>query len=221
MRLGRWLVGAAVAAVVIDRLRRKHEDPAPAGAAGPATTPASRDVEGGPAGARVGTTVAANKTRRVFASAERKAELDAELELKTAEDVAATLGNMKGALMKLGQIASFVDDGLPEPVRAALEQLQADAPPMSAELTADVVERELGAAPEKMFAEWDPQPIAAASIGQVHRAITHDGVAVAVKVQYPGIEAAIRADLDSFDASMMPAPMFFKNFDVKPFIDEI
>jgi tRNA A-37 threonylcarbamoyl transferase component Bud32 len=55
----------------------------------------------------------------------------------------------------------------------------------------------------------------------VHRAITHDGVAVAVKVQYPGIETAIRADLDTFDASMLPAPMLYKNFDPKPFIDEI
>ena len=87
--------------------------------------------------------MATNRARRVFASAERKEALDAELELRTAEDVAATLGNMKGALMKLGQIASFVDDGMPEPVRQALEQLQADAPPMSAELAAEVVEQEL------------------------------------------------------------------------------
>ena len=87
-------------------------------------------------GARVGTTAAANRARWVFASAERKEALDAELELRTAEDVTATLGQMKGVLMKLGQIASFVDDGMPEAVRTALEQLQADAPPMSAELAA-------------------------------------------------------------------------------------
>jgi predicted unusual protein kinase regulating ubiquinone biosynthesis (AarF/ABC1/UbiB family) len=66
---------------------------------------------------------------------------------------------------------------------------------MSPELAAGVVEEELGAPPERAFARWDPQPIAAASIGQVHRAVTHDGRAVAVKVQYPGIAETIAADL--------------------------
>ena len=171
--------------------------------------------------ARVGTAAAANRARWVFASAERKEELNQELELRTAEDVASTLGNMKGVMMKFGQIASFVDDGMPEAVRAALEQLQADAPPMSADLAAGVIERELGRPPDAIFAEWDPDPIAAASIGQVHRAITRDGMAVAVKVQYPGVEAAIGADLDTLDASMFGAPVLFKNFNPKPFIEEI
>ncbi|MEA3055405.1 MAG: hypothetical protein QOD30_837, partial [Actinomycetota bacterium] len=103
------------------------------------TTRAARTAEIAKLGARVGGTVASNRARRVFASAERKEELDAELELRTAEDVAATLGNMKGALMKLGQLASFVDDGMPEPVREALQQLQSDAPPMSPELAASIV----------------------------------------------------------------------------------
>lgn len=172
-------------------------------------------------GARVGTGAVSHGARRVFASAERKEALDAEFQLRTAEEVVATLGNMKGALMKLGQVASFVDDGLPEEVRAALSQLQADAPPMSAELASSVVEAELGASPEAVFAEWDPRPIAAASIGQVHRAMTRDGQAVAVKVQYPGIEASIRADLDGFRASLFPAPVLYKGFDAGPFVDEI
>ncbi|MEZ5258904.1 MAG: AarF/UbiB family protein [Ilumatobacteraceae bacterium] len=124
--------------------------------------------------ASVGTTYASTAARKVFASAERRIELDREHELKTADAVTERLGHMKGALMKLGQMASYLDDGLPEPLRVALGQLQSSAPPMSSELAAGVIEAELGARPEDLFVEWDPTPIAAASIGQVHRAIVKD-----------------------------------------------
>ena len=109
--------------------------------------------------------------------------------------MAATLGTMKGVLMKLGQMASYVDDGLSPAARRTLSRLQDSVPPMSPELAAGVITEELGLPPEQVFATWDPQPIAAASIGQVHRAITRDGRAVAVKVQYPGIAETIEADL--------------------------
>ncbi len=85
------------------------------------------------------------------------------------------LGQMKGALMKLGQMASYLDQGMPEHVRAALADLQHNAPPMSPELAAGMIEAELGLRPDEAFLEWDPLPIASASIGQVHRAITHAG----------------------------------------------
>src|SRR5207248_11645962 len=124
--------------------------------------------------AGIGVTAAGNRARRVFASAERKEVLDTELELRSAEQVVAALGQMKGVMMKVGQLASFLDDTMPEPVREVLAQLQQDEPPMSAELAASVVDSELGAPPERVFAEWDPVPIAAASIGQVHRAMTRD-----------------------------------------------
>ena len=220
----RWLLAVMAmlaAGAAVQRARRSGPKPVPRERAVRGASGAARRAEVARLGARVGGTVAANRARWVFASPARRASLDQELELRTAEDVASTLGNMKGAMMKLGQIASFVDDGMPEAVRHALEQLQADAPPMSADLAAGVIDRELGSAPDRVFAEWDPAPIAAASIGQVHRAITRDGLAVAVKVQYPGVEEAIRADLDTFDASMLPAPMLYKNFNAKPFIDEI
>ena len=76
--------------------------------------------------------------------------------------------------MKVGQMASYLDDGLPEPVRQALAELRSNAPPMSGDLAAEVIDEELGAPPDKIFLEWDPVPIAAASIGQVHRAVIHD-----------------------------------------------
>jgi predicted unusual protein kinase regulating ubiquinone biosynthesis (AarF/ABC1/UbiB family) len=133
---------------------------------------------------------------RLFAAAgEQREQLRTDLALQTAEDVAVTLGAMKGVMMKIGQMASYVDDGLSPAVRRTLSRLQDSVPPMSPELAASVVAEELGAPPERVFARWDPQPIAAASIGQVHRAITHDGRAVAVKVQYPGIAETIAADL--------------------------
>jgi predicted unusual protein kinase regulating ubiquinone biosynthesis (AarF/ABC1/UbiB family) len=151
-------------------------------------------------GVQVGSGYASTAARKLFATAERRVVLDRERELRTADAITERLGNMKGALMKLGQMASYVSEGLPEPMRLALAELQSNAPPMSAELAAGVVEQELGAPPDKVFVEWDPHPIASASIGQVHRAIVLDPVtgaerAVAVKVQYPGVGAAIEADL--------------------------
>jgi predicted unusual protein kinase regulating ubiquinone biosynthesis (AarF/ABC1/UbiB family) len=186
-------VAAASAAALLAATRRTH---------GPIhrTTRAGRNLELARLGVAVGSTYAASNARKLFASAERRAELDDAARVRSAEQVAERLGNMKGALMKVGQMVSYLDDGLPEPVRQALAALQAAAPPMSAELAAEVVERELGKAPTEIFVEWDPEPIAAASIGQVHRAVavdpaSGDECAVAVKVQYPGVADAIEADL--------------------------
>lgn len=158
---------------------------------------ASRNLRLALLGLRTGGSYARHRARRVFADAGRRGHLDTEFEMRTAEQIAETLGHMKGALMKVGQMASYLDQGLPDHVRTVLAQLQQNAPPMSAELAAGVIIEELGAAPEVVFAEWDPVPIASASIGQVHRAMTHDGRAVAVKVQYPGIARAIASDLDN------------------------
>ncbi len=138
----------------------------------------------------------ANSAPRLYAAAgDQRQLLRADLALRTAEEVADTLGAMKGVMMKLGQMASYVDDGLSPAVRRTLARLQDSVPPMQPELAAAVVEEELGAPPERAFARWDPQPIAAASIGQVHRAVTLDGRAVAVKIQYPGIAEMVAADL--------------------------
>lgn len=172
-------------------------------------------------GSRAGADLAATKVRSAFASAERREQLREEFELRTVEDVVAALGNMKGAVMKLGQMASYLDQGMPEHLRSALAQLQSDAPSMAPELAAQVIEEELGAPPEQVFAHWDPTPIAAASIGQVHRGVTRDGTDVAIKVQYPGVDAAIRADLENSDLLFTAMGMIFPGLDPKPIVAEL
>lgn len=172
-------------------------------------------------GGKAGGAFALHKARRTFASAERRQVLDTEFEMKTAAQITETLGNMKGAMMKLGQMASYLDSGMPPHVREALAQLQADAPPMSGELAAGVIESELGHHPDHLFLEWDPVPIASASIGQVHRAITADGRAVAVKVQYPGIDEAIESDLGSAHLVFGGLGAMFPGLEPGPIVDEI
>src|SRR5438270_5601814 len=208
------VVGALVAAV--RRRRRDLESPVFL-----AHGRRARNLQAARLAAGLGGEAALHRARSVFASAARREELDAELELRSAEQVVATLGQMKGALMKVGQLASFVDDGMPEPVRQALSQLQQDVPPMSPELAAGVVREELGDSPESIFAEWDPVPIAAASIGQVHRAMTRDGRAVAVKVQYPGIADAVEADLANLDLARLVMPLFWRSLDAEAVTEEI
>ncbi len=124
-----------------------------------------------------------------------------EFHVRTAERYAELLGRSKGALMKAGQMLSFVSASPAVPAefqsiyQAALTRLRNEAPPMAPELARSTLERELGQRAERVFAEFEWEPLAAASIGQVHAARLHDGRAVAVKIQYPGVAAAIRADL--------------------------
>lgn len=185
------------------------------------TDRARRTAELARIGATTGTNFVSMKARGALASDERRDELRVEFELRTAEQVAATLGGMKGALMKLGQMASYLDQGLPEPVREALAQLQSDAPPMAYELVRQVVGEELGGDPEAVFARFDRVPIASASIGQVHRARTHDGLEVAVKVQYPGVDRAVAADLENTDLLFQLMGMLFPGLDPAPIVGEL
>jgi predicted unusual protein kinase regulating ubiquinone biosynthesis (AarF/ABC1/UbiB family) len=214
-------VAAAVALAAVRRRRSHRAGAAVEDVAVRARTRNQRRAELARLGSRAGTGYAVHRARRVFASAERQVELDQQFELRTAEQVAEALGGMKGAFMKLGQMASYLDVGLPAHTREALAGLQQNAPPMSSALAAGVIERELGAPPEQVFLEWDPAPLAAASIGQVHRAITRDGRAVAVKVQYPGIDDAIRADLDAAGTVFGAAGLAFPGFDPGPLVEEI
>ena len=217
----RVAIAAGIAAVVIARRAQRRGGGRGAMTALSSPGRASRTAAVTGLSARLGTTWALHRARRTFASAARREELDRSFELATAEQVSATLGNMKGALMKLGQMASYLDDGLPQPVREALASLQQDAPPMSPALAAQVVETELGLPPDRLFDTWDELPLASASIGQVHRAITHDGQAVAVKVQFPGVDRAIASDLANTDVLMSMMGMLFPGLETGPLVAEL
>ena len=105
--------------------------------------------------------------------AERRAALDEQFAIRTAEDVAKELGEMKGVLMKVGQFVSFIVEALPDDAQAALSSAPGRRRPEVPSLAASVVREELGDEPERVFRSWDDLPVAAASIGQVHQ--DHDG----------------------------------------------
>ena len=114
---------------------------------------------------------------------------------KMAGDVVDTLGELKGAVMKIGQIASQTQDLLPKEFSDALKKLQKEAPPVSFDLIREQIESQLGSSLEQLFQSFVEEPYAAASIGQVHRACTLDGQEVVVKVQYPGVSESCDSDL--------------------------
>jgi predicted unusual protein kinase regulating ubiquinone biosynthesis (AarF/ABC1/UbiB family) len=165
---------------------------------------------------------AAVRVRGRNKTAEERARLEEQFAVRSAEDVAKVLGGMKGAIMKAGQMVSFIAEGLPPEAQAALASLQADVPPMAPSLAEGVIRDELGADPERLFLDWNPVPVAAASIGQVHRAVMPDGRIVAVKVQYPGVDRAIKGDLDNAEMLYgLFAQFALKNLDVRALVDEL
>jgi predicted unusual protein kinase regulating ubiquinone biosynthesis (AarF/ABC1/UbiB family) len=171
--------------------------------------------------ARISTSWLGAKIRRVFAGTAGRARIDEQQRLDSAKRVAETMGHMKGAFMKLGQMVSFVTDDVPEAYRQALASLQTSAPPMDFALLRDVAERELGRPLERAFARFDPVPLASASIGQVHRAQLPDGREVVVKIQYPGVAEAIGSDLQNAEVLTRLAMMMFPNVDAGPVVDEL
>jgi predicted unusual protein kinase regulating ubiquinone biosynthesis (AarF/ABC1/UbiB family) len=167
-------------------------------------------------------TRAANVTR----NQERR---DAALErrhIEAAEQIVTALGTMKGAAMKVGQVMSFLDVGLvPEEYREEFQRklaaLRDAAPTVSFKDMRKVIEQELGEPVSAVFSEFDEEPIAAASIGQVYRATLDDGRDVAVKVQYPGVAAAVRADMQNLGLILRLAKRIAPGMDPKAIGNEI
>ncbi|MEU7553584.1 AarF/ABC1/UbiB kinase family protein [Streptomyces sp. NPDC044571] len=148
-----------------------------------------------------------------------------ELQQRTADQLFRTLGELKGGAMKFGQALSVFESALPEevagPYRAALTKLQEAAPPLPAATVHQVLADRLGADWRDLFEEFEDKPAAAASIGQVHRAVWHDGRQVAVKVQYPGAGEALLSDLRQLGRFAGLLGPLIPGMDMKPLIKEL
>lgn len=156
----------------------------------------------------------------------RPAELvAAEVQARTAEQLFKVLGELKGGAMKFGQAMSIFEAALPEeiagPYRATLTKLQDAAPPLPAATVHQVLAEELGRQWRRKFTSFDDKPAAAASIGQVHRAVWKDGREVAVKIQYPGAGQALISDLTQVSRVARVSAGWVPGIDIKPIMDEL
>jgi predicted unusual protein kinase regulating ubiquinone biosynthesis (AarF/ABC1/UbiB family) len=152
-------------------------------------------------------------------------DVQAELAARTAEQLFSVLGQLKGGAMKFGQALSVFEAALPEeaaaPYREALTRLQEAAPPMAPSTMHRVLDEQFGTSWRSRFASFDDQPAAAASIGQVHRAVWTDGREVAVKIQYPGAGPALMADFNQLSRFARLFSMLSPGLDVKPLLAEL
>ncbi|WP_166349794.1 ABC1 kinase family protein [Phytoactinopolyspora limicola] len=149
----------------------------------------------------------------------------ADVQRRTAEQVFKVLGELKGGAMKFGQTLSVLEAALPEqivgPYRETLTKLQESAPPMAASTVHQVLADDLGHQWRRSFVSFDDEPAAAASIGQVHRAVWHDGRDVAVKIQYPGADDALRSDLNQVSRLGRTLGSLVPGVDAKAILDEL
>ncbi len=152
-------------------------------------------------------------------------EVQAELMEKAANQLFTVLGELKGGAMKVGQALSVMEAAIPdefgEPYREALTKLQKDAPPLPANKVHRVLDAQLGTKWRERFSSFDDTPVASASIGQVHRAVWADGRPVAVKIQYPGADEALRADLKTMQRLVGVVKQLAPGADVQGIVDEL
>jgi predicted unusual protein kinase regulating ubiquinone biosynthesis (AarF/ABC1/UbiB family) len=154
-----------------------------------------------------------------------KDEVNAELMDKAAQQLFTVLGELKGGAMKVGQALSVMEAAIPEqygkPYREALTKLQREAPPLPAEKVHRVLDAQLGTKWRARFTSFDDTPVASASIGQVHKAVWSDGREVAVKIQYPGADEALRADLKTMKRMISVLRQLSPGADVQGVVDEL
>jgi len=152
-------------------------------------------------------------------------DVQADISARTAEQLFAVLGQLKGGAMKFGQALSVFEAAVPEelaePYREALTKLQTAAPPMAVKTVHRVLVEQLGTGWARRFAEFNDEPAASASIGQVHRARWHDGREVAVKVQYPGADEALLSDLRQLQRFSRLFQALVPGAEVKPLLAEL
>lgn len=150
--------------------------------------------------------------------------VNAELIERAAQEMFAVLGELKGGAMKFGQALSVMETAIPAelavPFREALIKLQSQAPPLPARRIHSVLDGQLGTRWRERFKSFDDQPVAAASIGQVHKGIWSDGRVVAIKVQYPGVDGALRSDLKVMARMSGLIVKIAPSIDMQGFIDE-
>jgi predicted unusual protein kinase regulating ubiquinone biosynthesis (AarF/ABC1/UbiB family) len=158
-------------------------------------------------------------------SGQSSEDIQADLAQRTAEQLFAVLGQLKGGAMKFGQALSVFEAALPEasaaPYREALTRLQEAAPPMAPATMHRVLDEQFGTSWRSRFSSFDDEPAAAASIGQVHRAVWADGREVAVKIQYPGAGPALMADFNQLSRFAKVFGMISPGLDVKPLLAEL
>jgi len=152
-------------------------------------------------------------------------EVNAELMDKAAQQLFTVLGELKGGAMKVGQALSVMEAAIPEqygkPYREALTKLQREAPPLPAPKVHRVLDAQLGTKWRERFSSFEDKPVASASIGQVHRAVWSDGRDVAVKIQYPGADEALRADLKTMQRMVKVLKQLSPGADVQGVVDEL
>ncbi len=154
-----------------------------------------RGLEVGALSATVAASYVGGALRRLFLPADAREAHRAETHRRNAQRILDVAGRLKGGVMKAMQLLSYQAEVLPEEYLDILSGLQDQAPPMGPEQARARIQAELGKPPEALFARFEAEPAAAASLGQVHRAELRDGRTVAVKVQYPGIAEEVAADL--------------------------